>query len=248
MKSAYATILSSENFAAGVKRLYRGIRSFSNAEVAVFVNEDISKSTVSELEKLGLTVIKESGPVFDEGVITEKQAADRWNKTLFKFVVFKEHGYDKLVYLDSDLLIRSNIDSLFDKPEWSAVPDKEFFPEYSREGLNAGVMVITPSIKTYKMLVELTTEVSKKQVIFGDQDVVNEFLSEWDKKPELHLGGEYNSCFYSKRGGKNPKVIHFIFEDKPWMWSKKKILMKKLKWLITLQNKKIKYLNEYLRG
>ncbi len=248
MRSAYATILSSENFTIGVKRLYRDIRKFSKREVVVFVNDEISESTVSELREFGLTVIKENEPVFDEGVISEKQAKDRWNKTLFKFVIFKEHGFDKLVYLDSDLLIRSNIDDLFDKPEWSAVPDKKFFPEYGREGLNAGVMVIAPSIDTYKKLVDLTAETSENHRIFGDQDVFNLLLQDWDVSEELHLGEEYNFCFYSNSYCDNPKVVHFIFENKPWMWSKSSIVLKKLKWFISGQNRKIKYLEEYLRG
>lgn len=248
MKSAYATILSSENFTEGVKKLYKGIRRYSQREMVVFVNDEITDSTVSELQKLGVTVIKETEPVFDEGTISEKQAKDRWNKTLFKFVVFKEHGFDKLVYLDSDLLIRGNIDELFDKPEWSAVPDKNFYPEHGREGLNAGVMVIRPSMDTYKRLVELTTDTSKNHEIFGDQDVLNILLAKWDDSGELHLDEEYNSCFYSNCSCKEPRVVHFILESKPWMWSKKNILLKKMKWFLTFQNKKIKYLNEYLRG
>lgn len=248
MKNAYATILSSENFLPGVKKLYKAIRKFSDKEVVVFIGDEISLETEQELKDLGLSVIRENEPVFDEGIISERQAMDRWNKTLFKLVIFREHGYEKFVYLDSDLLIRDNIDDLFEKPEWSAVPDELFFPKYGRKGMNAGVMVVKPSEETYRTLIELTKTVSEKMRVFGDQDVINELLTDWDDNTELQLDEEYNSCFYSKCSCKKPKVVHFILESKPWMWSKKDIFLKKAKWFLTFQSRKIKYLNEYLRG
>lgn len=248
MRYSYATILSSENFLPGVKKLYKGIRKYSDIEFTVFIDDNISESVKEKLQALGMTVIREKEPIFGESVISEKQSKDRWNKTLFKLVIFKEYGFDKLVYLDSDLLIRGNLDDLFEKPEWSAVPDKLFFPECGREGLNAGVITVVPSNRTYDALTNLVKKVAEKHEIFGDQDVLNEYLTDWDTRGELHLGSEYNTCFYSKKSNKNPKVVHFIFESKPWMWSRKQLFLKKIKWFLTFQNRKNKFIDEYLRG
>lgn len=247
MKCAYVTILSSENFKPGVKALFKGIRKFSDKDFVVFTGNQISEKTCAELKKLGMHIIKEEEPGFDEGVIGEKQAKDRWNKTLFKFVIFKDYGYDKLVYLDSDLLIRGSLDELFEKPNWSAVPDKAFYPECSRGGLNAGVMVLEPSKETYEELIKRVEVVSKKQEIFGDQDVINEYLSDWEEKDNLHLSEEYNKCFYSVRGCKEPKVVHFIFEDKPWMWNKAETILKRFKWYIAGKRERNRFLSEYFK-
>lgn len=245
MKSGYATILSSENFVPGVKALFRGIRKFSEKDFLVFVSENICDETRKKLENLGMLVISEKEPMFSEGVISKKQASDRWNRTLFKFVIFKEHGYDKLVYIDSDMLVRQNIDELFDKPEWSAVSDRDFFPEYSRGGLNAGIMVVCPSDETYYKLLENVPVVAQKQDVFGDQDVINEYLKGWEEDKTLHLDRKYNTCFYSKCGKREPKAVHFIFEDKPWMWSFLKVILRMTKWVITGNINRIGFFSEY---
>ncbi len=245
MKEAYATILSSEEFTLGLLVMYRSLRRFSSKEFVVFLSENISTETEEKLRSQGITPIREVGPEFAAGVISEKQAADRWNKTLFKLVVFKNHGYDKLVYLDSDLLIRDCIDELFDSPEWSAVADKEFYPEYGRNGLNAGVMVIEPCDSSFKNLVIEVDKVAKALSVFGDQDIINSFNSEWDETLSLHLNATYNACFYSDKKHSSPKVVHFILESKPWMWSKKDRFIKKCKWCVSGKLERIHYLREY---
>lgn len=245
MRFSYATILSSEEFVTGVKALFKGVRAYSEKDFTVFTDEVISDGICEELEKLGMKVIKEHSPVFPENVISKKQALDRWNKTLFKLVIFKNHGFDKLVYLDSDLLIRGSLDSLFEKPEWSAVSDRDFFPECSRGGLNAGVMVIKPSEETFCKLLSEVEKVASEQEIFGDQDVINSFLKNWEDKKELHLDKIYNACFYSDCISKDSLAVHFIFENKPWMWSKSQILLKSIKWFLVGKQKRNVLLSEY---
>ena len=251
MKKAYATILSTEDFFPGVRALYLSLRRFSTADFLVFVTTNLADDFVSELEKLGMIVIREKEPVFDSDLLSEKQLADRWNKTLFKLVVFKEHGYDKLIYLDGDMLVRDSLDELFDKPAFSAVADRDFFPAHSRGGLNAGTMVISPSDELYESLLATVTAVAGEQEVFGDQDVINKYLSEWDHDDELHLDCSYNTCFYESEKIKNPKVVHFILADKPWMWSGLAATAKTIKWKLKGRKRQVQYYREYkqfLRG
>lgn len=246
MKCAYATILSSENYTEGVVALYRGLRRFTDKEFVVFVNAEVSMATKAKMTELGITIIEEKEPDFSEERFSDRQLNDRWNKTLFKFVVFKGCGYDKLIYLDSDLLIRGSLDELFELPKFSAVSDADFFKGYGREGLNAGVMVIEPSNELYKRLIDIVPIVSKEKDVFGDQDVINKYLSSMKNEDSEYIDVSYNTCFYDCERVNNPKVVHFILESKPWMWSKKDIIKKKLKWAVTGKFKQIKYCNEYL--
>lgn len=246
MKRAYITILSSEDFAAGVKALYRGIRKFSRESFCVNVNDDISSEIKAELAAMGMEIIEETNPNIDESLFSERQLKDRWNNTLFKLVIFKNQEYDKLIYLDSDLLIRGNLDELFELPAFSAVPDKVFFPEYSRGGLNAGVMVVEPSEVLYDRLIAEVYKVASSQEVFGDQDVINSYYETWNEREELHLDASFNTCFYASETIINPKVIHFILAPKPWMWSKCATLFKVIKWCITGRKKQILYIKEYL--
>lgn len=244
MKRAYATILTSEEFYEGIRVLYKSLRIFSTEEFVVFLSENISTETEDKLISQGMKVIRTESPKFDEDMISVRQKADRWNKTLFKLVIFKEFGFDKLIYLDSDLLIRKNIDELFDNNCWSAVLDKDFYPECGRSGINAGVMVIEPSDFTYRKLVALVSEVAVKQNIFGDQDVINLYLSKNDIS-FTPLDRAYNTCFYSLKRKDKPVVVHFIFESKPWMWSRKTIICKILKYFVLGKYCAIKVLFEY---
>ncbi len=246
MKKAYVTILSSDGFIKGVIALYKGLRRFSKEEFFVFTGPDVSESVKKELLRNDIRITEAAEPQIDLAGMNDIQLKDRWIKTLFKLVIFKECEYDKLVYLDSDLLIRCNLDELFENESISAVPDKSFFPDFSRGGLNAGVMVIEPNEKTYESLLKEVQTVAGKGTAFGDQDVINSYLSDWDNKSDLHLNISFNTCFYDCERVENPKVVHFILESKPWMWSRKDIILKKLKWFLKGKKKQIRYLKEYL--
>ncbi|MBO4616010.1 MAG: hypothetical protein J5717_01545 [Lachnospiraceae bacterium] len=246
MKRAYITILSSDDFKPGVIALYRGIRKYSQEDFGVLVSEEVSDPVKAELGRLGALVIDERNILNTTDELNDSQKNDRWAKTLFKLTVFKYHGYDKVVYLDSDLLIRAGIDELFDRASFSAVADKDFFPRYSRGGLNAGVMVIEPSEAIYEDLIKEISKVAAKGAPFGDQDVINSYFSDWESEPELHLDVLYNTCFYDAERASNPKVVHFILGDKPWMCGRLKNILKTVKWGLTGKRKQIKYLREYL--
>ncbi|MBR5762381.1 MAG: hypothetical protein IKX87_10200 [Lachnospiraceae bacterium] len=246
MKKAYVTILSSDGFVKGVIALHKGLKRYSREEFAVFTGPEVSEPVKEELRRNNINIIEVDEPSIDLSGVNDVQLRDRWIKTLFKLVVFKDYGYEKLVYLDSDLLIRGSLDELFDKPAISAVSDRAFFPQFSRGGLNAGVMVIEPDEKLYEALCKEIPKVAAKGTAFGDQDVINSYLSEWDSEAELHLDIAYNTCFYDCERVDNPKVVHFILESKPWMWSRKDVLLKKIKWFVKGKRKQIKYLNEYL--
>ena len=162
MKKAYVTILSSDGFVKGVIALHKGLKRYSREEFAVFTGPEVSEPVKEELRRNNINIIEVDEPSIDLSGVNDVQLRDRWIKTLFKLVVFKDYGYEKLVYLDSDLLIRGNLDELFDKPAISAVSDRAFFPQFSRGGLNAGVMVIEPDEKLYEALCKEIPTVAAK--------------------------------------------------------------------------------------
>lgn len=246
MKRAYATILTTENFIDGIRVMYNSLRRFSTVDFVVFVTKDISDEKKNILRDCGMTVIASDVPEFPDDVISDEQKRDRWNETLFKLVIFKEYGFDKLVYLDSDLLIRGNIDELFNQENWSSVADKTFYPECGREGLNAGVMVIEPSNSLYEDLISVVPVVAKEKKIFGDQDVINKYLEQKGITNRAVLDRTFNTCFYSLKAGEEPRVVHFIFASKPWMWSKSACLLKCIKWILKGCFCRVRILKEYL--
>ncbi|SCX18147.1 Glycosyl transferase family 8 [Lachnospiraceae bacterium YSD2013] len=247
MKRAYITILTSDDFEPGVSALYKRIREYSREDFCVLVSDDVSSSVKDKLSLLGAIVVDEKNSCYLSDCLTDIQKNDRWAKTLFKLQVFRNRGYDKLVYLDSDLLIRASLDDLFEKPSFSAVSDKDFFPQYSRGGLNAGVMVIEPSNSVYEGLIKEVSKVAATGKPFGDQDVINSYLDKWDELTNLHLDVSYNTCFYDSEDVKDPKVVHFILGNKPWMSNAVVNYLKCLKWYMTRKGLQAKYMLEYLK-
>lgn len=244
MRTAYCTVLTSEDFAIGVKVLHKSLSTYSSKEFVVFVNSDIGDTTVKNLQNRGMTVIRAEEPDIPEECISSRQAADRWNKTLFKLVCFKPCGYDKLVYIDSDILVRADIDVLFEQNGLAAVNDSDFFPCYGREGINSGVMIIEPTEAMYEEIVARVPMTAENLNVFGDQDVINNYLSTCGTEYSM-LSRLYNTCFYSCEDVENPKAVHFILASKPWEWNFAVRIMKMAKWFIKGRKKQIKYLREY---
>lgn len=77
--------------------------------------------------------------------------------------------YDKIVFLDSDMMVEHNLDELFEQEELSAVPDI-FTPPF-----NAGLMVLKPNKETYQSMLDIYMNTPSKG--FGDQGFLNVFFS-----------------------------------------------------------------------
>ena len=247
-KEAYILILTTQDYLTGLKVTYRSLRRFSDKEVVVLVNKGISENIREELSKSGMRVICVGDIQIPGGIFSEKMQADRWRHTLFKLRVFGRTEYDKLIYLDSDLLVCGNIDSLFEREGLCAVSDAEFFPQYERGGINAGVFCFRPSKELEQTLIDTIPMVAKKMEVFGDQDVINAHFDTWESETAQHLSVAYNACFYQldEYNGLEPLVVHFILGSKPWMWSKGLVWMKGIKWLVQGKKKQWKYLKEYV--
>lgn len=64
-----------------------------------------------------------------------------------KMLIWNMVEYDKIVYLDSDLLILKNVDDLFQRPSLSAAPDA-----LPPDKFNSGVMVLKPNRRLYRQM------------------------------------------------------------------------------------------------
>ena len=106
--------------------------------------------------------------------------------------------FDKIVFLDSDMLITSNIDFLFERPDFSACQAGRFLnPDWIR--LNSGLMVIKPNEETLQGLMTQLPLTLKKYAAegknVGDQDVINDFMPDWNSRVDLHLPECLNMFF-----------------------------------------------------
>ena len=126
--------------------------------------------------------------------------------------------YDKIIFIDADLLILRNIDFLFTMPEISATGNNGTL-------FNSGVMVVEPSNCTFRLIMDHINEIESYNG--GDQGYLNEIFTRWHRIPKhmnflkhFWIGDEEEKKEQKTRlFGADPPVLYVLhyLGDKPWM-------------------------------
>ncbi|XP_054796120.1 putative UDP-glucuronate:xylan alpha-glucuronosyltransferase 4 [Prosopis cineraria] len=212
---AYATILhSSEAYVCGAIALAQSILHTlkhyplkPSADLILLADESISPKSTRGLQTAGWKIkrIKRILSPF-----AKKNSYNRWNYS--KLQLWKLTQYDKVIFIDSDLLVLKNIHDFSAYPQLSAAPnDFSFF--------NSGLMIIEPSQCLFDEMMKKRFEVESYNG--GDQGFLNEIFTWWHRLPSKlnHLK------FHERRGNKDAEketelegvyAIHYL-GLKPWM-------------------------------
>ena len=228
----YITVLTSENYVPGVKALKKSLKHIkSKHDLLILIPESKKDQLLDILEKNRIldehcrVCIKEDIQVeYPEDIHFGEHY---WSNTFFKLSAADCTEFKKVVLLDSDMLIRHNIDHLFDKPHYSAVAAGHCAtPEYVE--LNSGLMVIEPGKEFYHRLLDSIRPAMYRRAAegynIGDQDVFQEAFKDWKEHPELGLPETYNCLFRAVRTLAEQEhmkisdisVVHFVGKEKPW--------------------------------
>ncbi|KZV43109.1 UDP-glucuronate:xylan alpha-glucuronosyltransferase 3-like [Dorcoceras hygrometricum] len=214
-REAYATILHSANFyVCGAIVAAQSIRmSGSTRDLVILVDETISDYHRGGLEAAGwklYTIERIRNPK------AEKDAYNEWNYS--KFRLWQLTDYDKIIFIDADLLILRNIDFLFEMPEISATGNNATL-------FNSGVMVIEPSNCTFQLLMDHINEIESYNG--GDQGYLNEIFTWWHRIPKhmnflknFWVGDEEEKKEMKTRlFGADPPVLYVLhyLGLKPWL-------------------------------
>ena len=237
---AYCTLLSTESYLPGVLALHESLKRTGTAyPFATAVSAHITPDIDPVLESAGIIVrrIPESTAIPKEMI----ENNGHWGHTFDKIHLFGLSEFEKLVYVDSDMIVLANMDELFDKPHMSAVPAGVLVhKDWTR--LNGGLLVIEPEDQLadgiFATLPKALAEVAAMGLkASGDQDLLNAYYPAWRTTPELQLDQGYNmfQCYLDlhieKHGYRLPhhgpqrpgqsaqtiKIVHFIGPRKPWM-------------------------------
>ncbi|KAG8373638.1 hypothetical protein BUALT_Bualt11G0045300 [Buddleja alternifolia] len=214
-REAYATILHSAHvYVCGAIAAAQSIRmAGSTRDLVILVDETISNYHRSGLELAGWkvrTIQRIRNPK------AEKDAYNEWNYS--KFRLWQLTDYDKIIFIDADLLILRNIDFLFGMPEISATGNNGTL-------FNSGVMVIEPSNCTFNLLMEHINEIESYNG--GDQGYLNEIFTWWHRIPK-HMNflkhfwiGDDEIVKQKKIGlfSADPPILYVLhyLGNKPWM-------------------------------
>lgn len=233
MKRGYVTVLSTEKYLEGLLVLNESlIKVESQYPLYAILTNDISKRIEERLNEKGIKTIRKEKFILPQDIINKNELNEksRWSYTFEKLNVFELTEFEKIVFLDSDIYVRKNIDELFEKKNMSAVIDKQLGPHITARclKLTSGVLVIEPKkgyIEKFNCIIK--TIIDKRYAI-GDQDILQEYDLDWGEKKELHLKNRYNTFFpyleyyinFQEYDLKDFYVIHFIYPQKPWMIGK----------------------------
>ncbi|AEE76127.1 plant glycogenin-like starch initiation protein 1 [Arabidopsis thaliana] len=214
-REAYATILHSAHvYVCGAIAAAQSIRqSGSTRDLVILVDDNISGYHRSGLEAAGWqirTIQRIRNPK------AEKDAYNEWNYS--KFRLWQLTDYDKIIFIDADLLILRNIDFLFSMPEISATGNNGTL-------FNSGVMVIEPCNCTFQLLMEHINEIESYNG--GDQGYLNEVFTWWHRIPK-HMNflkhfwiGDEDDAKRKKTElfGAEPPVLYVLhyLGMKPWL-------------------------------
>jgi glycogenin len=233
---AFVTVLSNDKYLDGVIVLAKSLKAVNTIyPLYCLSSSGVSKNAERYLEQNGISILKIEAQTLSNEANGDGQEFSHWNYTFDKLQVWGLTQFEKIVFLDSDMLILRNLDSLFDKPAFAAVCAGKSYPTHKDwKELNSGIIVIDPDNTVKQSLIDLVapvvSEFKRKGVPVGDQDVIHKFIPDWPSDTSLHLDEGYNILadyltYYIRQEGYSLKntagkpiyVIHFIGRTKPWM-------------------------------
>jgi len=234
-KYTFLSILTSDDYLPGLLVLAHSLQKTGTPlPLLVLLTPNISSETLTTLDSHRIAY-----KVLDYELInpTNVDKKHRWFSTYSKIFAFGQTEYDKVVYLDADMLILRNIDELFNYPHMSATNSGGMLPrKVSWTHLNSGLMIIEPSKKIFT---DMLNRIGKIEVLeaggsverpqYGsDQDFFNKYYPNWPNQKELHLDHKYNIFHYHldeysklfgytiEDGPKPISIIHYASYLKPW--------------------------------
>ncbi|GFT17243.1 glycogenin-1 [Nephila pilipes] len=218
---AFVTLATDDYYGTGALVLANSLKLVdTKAKLVVLVTTGVSVRMRDNLSKIFDLVEEVKQLDSNDGENLALLERPELGVTLTKIYCWKLIQFSKCVFLDADTLVIKNCDELFEKPELSAVPDVGW-----PDCFNSGVFVFKPSIETFEKLRKAAAD--EGSFDGGDQGLLNTYFSDWPTANiSCHLSFLYNMninmCYtylpaYHKFG-KDVKIVHFLGNQKPWMF------------------------------
>ncbi len=235
---AYVTLLSTDAYLEGVLCLALSLRATSTTyPLYVLLTPGVSERVWARLAAFDLPTLS-VGTAFSipEAILTESSRPN-WKYTFAKLAIFELTQFERLVFLDADLLITASIDRLFDEVHAASVVYHGRLPPYAHWNFpNSGVLVVHPQEGLGKKIFADWPAVAAQTKTFSDQDLIHRFYAELyrEKYEEWDLPIRYNTCVFmidkvcraynlnvrfNTPDERTVAVLHFSSTTKPWMMS-----------------------------
>jgi lipopolysaccharide biosynthesis glycosyltransferase len=250
MKRALYTCISSEDYLLGVFALNESVKKYMQDELHVLCTSEIYHKYKSLMTDWGMA--PEETKYVDLPVEYVQNINNTeykyWKNTFVKLNLFDLCEFDKILYLDSDMILCGDVSELYERNILSAVDDSDFMNSSNTKGINSGTLLIIPNHKIYERLIKNIIPTIKQKRIAGDQDVLQYTFPEFETNLSMHLDIAYNANaykldYYDTRI--TIKVVHFISGNKPWSWGAFYSLIRRFSYLLRGRRKTYKVTTEY---
>ena len=229
MLCAYATLVTNEDYLLGALALARSIKRVDN-ENPLWVMTTRSDLEFCSLEAEGCHILQVSHPPCSE-VFLQRHSRSAQHKTapftkgikpkfhdpldnFCKLRLWELDQFDRIVYLDADVIVLRDIRKLFSYPEFSAAPNL-YATLADMHRLNSGVFVARPSKRTFE---DLLLKLDVPDVFWRrtDQTFLESFFADWHGLPYTYNVLQY--IYFNLPDLWNwtsLRVLHYQYE-KPW--------------------------------
>ena len=224
---AYVSVLSNNSFINGIVMLKQSLNNVnSQYPLYCIVGSEVSQENRKVLEQIGVSIINRNPDYFEKNKKQQIQIIETldvygWHKAMLKLEIFNLTEFNKIVYLDADMLVLQNIDHLFDLPHMSAAKDMCDHSGCRGNGsFNSGLLVVEPNIYEYQKILQHLTTFNSEQELIHDQLVLQSYFNDW-KEQLINLSPDYNywTSYFNENSEEyffnNIKILHFI-DKKPW--------------------------------
>jgi len=212
-KYAYFTLVARDKYVDGTICMFKSLRDKTRYPL-IAMTLDISVASRARLIDLGIQLLDvEMIESVNAGIGENKPRLKDFTYTYTKLHVFGFTQYDKIIFLDSDLIVIKSIDHLFDEvaEDFGACAQTPYYEHL----FNSGVMVIKPDRDVFNDLMEKKDTLPT--VDGSDQGFLNSYFMNWKKLDIKYNAGKR---IYSETPGHwvtiDHHVIHFV-GGKPWL-------------------------------
>lgn len=229
---SYVTYLTDDTYTFGIVLLVASMQKVNTKyPLHVLVTEEVSAPCIEMLDQLGVSheiveVIPMSDCIADYNKTLSEKLSVVWKNCWTQFKIFDLTQFDKIIFLDADVMLLKNLDHLFELPHMTAALDGEYFNIWA--GLphfNTGCMIIEPSHEEFEKILDFadgfTPEKHYREEPIANQEILNNYFKDWPQKTELHLDKYYNVFvpYIEEKDiediDNNAYLLHFIGR-KPW--------------------------------
>ncbi|XP_024965840.1 putative UDP-glucuronate:xylan alpha-glucuronosyltransferase 5 [Cynara cardunculus var. scolymus] len=206
-REAYVTVLhSSETYVCGAIALAQSIlQTNTTKDLILLADDSISDKALGGLKTAGwkIKLIERI-----RSPHARKGAYNEYNYS--KLRIWQLIEYDKVMFIDADLIVLKNLDEFFSYPQISAAGNNKYL-------FNSGVILVEPSLCMFNGLMEKINTLGSYNG--GDQGFLNEAFTWWHR---FHSKINHLKIFQDKSNNPRHEIagdlhtIHYL-GLKPWM-------------------------------